>query len=385
MKTNHDKIIVKIICGQNKGNISRFKISKIKYNHPNILNYIKTRYKDSNSINETINRMKFGGPEIVPKCPVCGKPTIYKYKNIYTLYCSHECAYKSKEVYEKKKQTSLKHYGVSHPMRSKEIKEKVKNTNIEIYGAKTFAESKFGQKYFEENKELLVKKTEEGIFKKYGVKNYQQSEEYQNKKDEILEKRKETNLKRFGETSYSKTDEWKQSFQNKKQEMLKKMKETCLKKYGREWYFQTEDSKQKNYITQKKNGTFGKSKPEVELKNFLLNYFPDLIYQYKSKEYPWKCDYYIPTYKLFIELQGSWFHGNKPYDPNDEECIELVNLWKSKPNGFYKRALYGYTVADVKKRNWVKTHKLNFIEIFDYSDFNKILNDINTYIKTYQI
>lgn len=237
MKTNHDKIIVKIICGQNKGNISRFKIAKIKDNYPNILNYIKTRYKDSNSINETINRMKFGGPEIVPKCPVCGKPVIYKYKNIYTLYCSHECAYKSKEVYEKKKQTSLKHYGVSHPMRSKEIKEKVKNTNIEIYGAKTFAESKLGKKYFEENKELLVKKTEEGIFKKYGVKNYQQSEEYQNKKDEILEKRKETNLKRFGETSYSKTDEWKQSFKNKKQEMLEKMKETCLKKYGREWYF----------------------------------------------------------------------------------------------------------------------------------------------------
>ena len=37
MKTNHDKIIVKIICGQNKGNISRFKISKIKDNYPNIL------------------------------------------------------------------------------------------------------------------------------------------------------------------------------------------------------------------------------------------------------------------------------------------------------------------------------------------------------------
>ena len=79
---------------------------------------------------------------------------------------------------------------------NEELKEKVKNTNIEIYGAKTFAESKLGKKYFEENKELLVKKTEEGIFKKFGVKNYQQSEEYQNKKDEILEKRKETKRKK---------------------------------------------------------------------------------------------------------------------------------------------------------------------------------------------
>ena len=34
MKTNNDKIIVKIICGQNKGNISRFKISKIKEAEP---------------------------------------------------------------------------------------------------------------------------------------------------------------------------------------------------------------------------------------------------------------------------------------------------------------------------------------------------------------
>lgn len=315
-----------------------------------------------------------------PICPICGKPTIYKSKTSFTEYCSHECAYKSENVKNKKRVTYIKHYGVDHPMKCQKIVNKVKLTNIENYGVPSYCQSKEYKTWYKGNKEVMISHYKQTCLNKYGVDNFQKSKEYKTKQDEIINKRRQTNFERYGETSYSKTTEWKEIFHSKKESMLEKMKNTCKRKYGREWYFQTEDSKNKNYITQKKNGTFGKSKPEIELFKYLKNIYPNIIYQYKSKEYPWKCDYFIPEYKIYIELQGSWFHGEIPYNENNQECVDLVNLWRSKPNGFYKRAIVCYTIKDVEKRNKAKENKLKYIEIFDYSNFENIKNKINEFI-----
>lgn len=53
-----------------------------------------------------------------------------------------------------------------------------------------------------------------------------------------------------------------------------------------------------------KNHSFSHSKPEKVILGFLKNEYPDTIYQYKEKRYPFKCDFYIPSKDLFIEYNG---------------------------------------------------------------------------------
>lgn len=64
--------------------------------NPVILNYLNTRFNDSSSILESVQRIRKGIYE-KPKCPVCGKPVIWIGKNtkLYTKYCSTSCASKA--------------------------------------------------------------------------------------------------------------------------------------------------------------------------------------------------------------------------------------------------------------------------------------------------
>lgn len=80
------------------------------------------------------------------------------------------------------------------------------------------------------------------------------------------EKTKQTNLKKYGATSYNQTKEGKEKlkavWQNKTEEEIKlrseKYKSTCLKKYGKDSYFKTDEfrTKSKNKCLEKYNAEF---------------------------------------------------------------------------------------------------------------------------------
>lgn len=93
----------------------------------------------------------------------------------------------------------------------------------------------------------------------------------------------------------------------------------------------------------------------------------DVIYQYYDKiRYPFKCDFYIKSEDLFIEVNGNWTHGSHPFNPNNGEDIKKKNEWikKSKNSKYYKNAVYTWTDLDVRKINLAKNNKLNFIAIY---------------------
>ena len=60
-----------------------------------------------------------------------------------------------------------------------------------------------------------------------------------------------------------------------------------------------------------------------------------------------------------------------PYNPNDEECIKQLNIWKekSKTSDFYKQAIYTWTDLDVRKQAYAKQNQLNYITIYSYNQF----------------
>ena len=131
----------------------------------------------------------------------------------------------------------------------------------------------------------------------------------------------------------------------------------------------------KEYITKKKNNSFNKSKPEDRLAEYIWKYFPDMIRQYKSPQYPTSCDFYIPCIDTYIEYQGNWTHGEHPYGENINDD-NILKKWIEKGTEFYKNAIHVWTVSDVKKRKIAKENNLKFYELWNEKDAMKFIDKI---------
>lgn len=131
--------------------------------------------------------------------------------------------------------------------------------------------------------------------------------------------------------------------------------------------------------TKRKNKTFKSSKKELEIYKLLKEKYHDIIYQYTSIEYPFNCDFYIPSLKLYIEYNGIWTHGKHIFDCNSKEDIEKLNLWKekSKTSKYYKIAIHTWTDLDIRKQEYVKQNNLNHIIFWNDNDVNNFLNNKN--------
>lgn len=128
------------------------------------------------------------------------------------------------EVKEKKRQKSLEKYGVDCVLQSEEIKKKIKETNMELYGA----ENVFGS-------EEIKEKIRSTNIDRYGV-------EYPLQNTDILEKTQQTNITRYGFTSPTKSKQVKD-----------KTQKTNMVRYGAPYHTMTED-----FVTKCRSTTFKK-------------------------------------------------------------------------------------------------------------------------------
>ena len=292
-----------------------------------------------------------------------------------------------KETKDKKVQTSKEHYGTDNPMQSDEIKSKLSQTMLDRYGVDNYAKSaecqeKYRQtclvKYGVDNTSKLqevITKMETTCLKKYGVKNVQQNKS-------VREKSKKTCMIRYKNSTVMGSKHFKE-----------KVKQTNLEKYGVENIMQTEEMRkklskiissskiqQKSYETKKKNHSFNISNPENLIYERLSEKFGEVLRQYKSEKYPFSCDFYIPEINLYIEFQGNWTHGKRPYVLTDVTCQEQLKTWqeKSKNKKYYENAIYVWTDLDVRKRETAKENNLNWLEFFTLEDFEAWVNELTT-------
>ena len=216
-----------------------------------------------------------------------------------------------------------------------------------------------------------MKKT---MLEKYGV-------EYASQSQEIKEKIIETNFKKYGVKYASQLPEIKE-----------KQKITCLEKYGVETFFKanklkdichSEKSNAKRNKTNQINSKLYKfSKDENNCYELLSKVFDNVIRQYTSEEYPFNCDFYIPSLNLYIEYNGSHYHHYHPFNENNIEDINELNRLKkleeeklkTTTKTQYSKIIYTWTDLDVRKRNIAKKNNLNWIEFFT-------LNDVKEWIK----
>ena len=240
----------------------------------------------------------------------------------------------------------MEKYGTTSPMKTKEIQDKVKQTCMDKYGVKWAAQS-------EEVREKM-KQTNRG---KYGVKCVFQSEE-------IKEKIKQTCMEKYGVENGGGSDV-----------SIEKIKQTCMKRYNVTNYSYTDEFKEKNYQTKRKNNTFHTSSIEDRLYKWLVDNNINTIRQYKSELYPYHCDYYLPDYDLYIELQGTWTHGHHPFNENNPSDLNVIKFWESKNTDYYSGAIKTWTISDVMKRKTASKNNLNYLEIFS-CDLNFCIKQI---------
>lgn len=94
-----DKYIIEHFLGKTD-KINRFALQRITEEE---LNYLKNRYNDSDSLNETILRIKYN-IDVHPHCKTCGKKIEFYYskKNIMLENIVHEDALQIVMMLEKK-------------------------------------------------------------------------------------------------------------------------------------------------------------------------------------------------------------------------------------------------------------------------------------------
>lgn len=401
MKT-HDSLIIKILIKDDKilTNSIR-KINKGKY--PNILEYLNSRYNDSDCMTETIRRIKYKLEER-PVCKWCGGHVSFngyhKGSMHYSACCCSSCH--AKYTKDKRFETNIKkygrknfgsaekvkeywisHYGGDNPAKTDFVKKKMRETNLRKYGFNCSSKS-----------EIVKEKTKQTCLKRYGVG-------YAGQIEEAKEKSKKTCLEKYGSEYYigskdclEKTIEFSKQNYNvdwftKSEEIKNKAKKTMLRRYGVEYSMQIPKNKEymsylmssyemqeRRYNTMKRNHTFNSSSTEEELFLYIKSRFPKVVRQYKDKNrYPYFCDFYIPELDYFIELQGYYTHGKHPFDPNSNEDLQLIEYYKKK-YGEDCQPITIWSIKDVEKRDCAKRNHLNFKEVWSLEDGKNFVNDL---------
>ena len=347
-----------------------------------IREYLLNRYPDTLSEMESIVRILLN-IDTHPVCQICGKPVIF-YRSVVKPFgktCSTSCSAKiaslSVDIVKRNKaiKKSVKEkYGVDNVFQLESVKQKSKMTKKETYNDENYnnrekeRQTKIdhygGPSYFSNDylKNKSINKKKKTVKEKYDVDNVFQT-------NEVKEKIKKSLLIHYGVDNYAKTEEWKKQYIN-----------TSLQKYGYENPMMSKEVQDKSYATKLKNKTINSSSTEDKSYDILVQIFgkDDIIRQYKTIEYPFRCDLYIKSLKLYIECQYGWLHHKFPFDPNNKECINKLNEWKLKSinHPMYTAAIKTWTIFDVKKRNIAKENNLNYLEFFSYENFITWINNI---------
>lgn len=400
--------------------------------------YVLNRYNDSLSIKETFYRIK-NNIEIRPTCKKCGNKVEFCRNGYFRDFCSIKCATESNITKQKRINNSLEKYGVEFPSQSKEfrekfnntianrtleekeklskiysdaklnipdekkkeIQEKIKKTKLERYGYEYYCNSEKSNKTKLERygQYVNIEKYKQTMLEKYGVEFPIQNEkskekmkktmlekygvEYASQSQQIKEKTIQTNFKKYGVKYASQLSEIKE-----------KQKITCLEKYGVETFFKanklkdichSEKTNEKRNKTNQINSKLHKfSKDENKCYDLLNKVFDNIIRQYTSKEYPFNCDFYMPSLNLYIEYNGSHYHHRHPFNENNIEDINELNRLKklekeklkTSTKTQYSQIIYTWTDLDVRKRNIAKQNNLYWIEFFTIEELKNWLNTI---------
>jgi hypothetical protein len=294
------------------------------------------------------------------KCDACGKieelPYCVGNENHFRA-CSSECDSMLRRrngiLYHQITMTNLQKYGEVFASKTDICKEKQRQTNFERYGCAATS-----QNQEVENKRRIT------CMKRYGGPAATSD-------SKIREKVRLTHLRKFG-GGHLLNQELRKRFnqtmqvrygcnwpaQNK--EIRAKQSYTNVQRYGTPYPWNSEDAKrkcaapstfQKRHETMKRNGTYGKSKPENRLYEVLCEIFgADDVERQKSVE-RWPIDFYVKCIDTYVQYDSYW-HG---VGRNINEVAEHKN---KRDVMIHKKML-----TDIAQNAYFAEHKMKLIRV----------------------
>ena len=258
-----------------------------------------------------------------PKCLTCGKD-VTKFINGsvgYKGHCSLSCAKSNKDLQQKHKQKCLELHGVEHTAKLKETKEKRKATNLQKYG------DEFPNRWSSDN-------FKEAMIAKHGADSVMRTETY---KKRITEKNKQNYIDNH--------------LQNRLDAIYNKNKLILLEPYkghdinhkwkhedcGEEFYSHLRDGKIPNCPI----CNTGRSQGEYEMGKFISDLGFNIIKNDRTIIYPLELDIVIPELKIAIEYNGVYWHSDKFKDKFYH--INKTNAAKAK----------GYQLIQIFEDEWL--------------------------------
>lgn len=239
----------------------------------------------------------------------------------------------------KRNNTNQKRYGGNSPAKSKTVQEKMKQTCFERYGV--------------ENPFQDIKNMQESFIRKYGSYHYLKTELGKNKyKDTMIEhygvensfalyKTKETikhtNMNKYGTTSFSKTDEFRNILKSKRREITRKQFETM-----------------------KRNNSFKISKLEKQIYILLCQEFGESNVESQCLIGDYIFDFKVNNY--IIDIHGSYWHNYRPFNNSKEHIDEYEKMINS--NKHLADIANCWRYKDVNRLLYCKSHKINYLALY---------------------
>jgi hypothetical protein len=344
---------------------------KVKITQKNIIHF-RNFYKDI-KLKDIIdvdphNLQKSSNITLNVECDICGTKRSIKYqaytKNISTcsehpIYTCDKCSHikikvfnrekwgvdyfsQTKEYTDKFKETMIERWGVEYALQSKELKDKAKKTNVEKFGFENpfmdneMIKTKFQEKWGVEHPSKVPEIVEK--IKIATKKNWVQ------KKEERIEKFKQTNLDKWGVDHPNKSD------------LVRNYKITNDGHYisysdGKSLFSCDLEKEHQfhissiEYFNRKRSNLplctvcypIGDSCSikENELRNFIKSIYSGEVI--KSPRDPIEIDIYLPEFKLGFEFNGLFWHSerwkDKSYHINktlffNKKGIRIIHIWE---------------------------------------------------------
>lgn len=341
--------------------------------------------------------------ETRPTCKVCGKPLKYMgFKKPYGVWCNCKCQLVDREF------ISWREGNKTKESREKSAK-KAKATKLEKYGSENYNNREKAKNTLKnktpEEKERTKEKRIKTCLEKYGVEHVVLTEENLKKShSSVSEKKRESTMRKTMIERYGGYTMQSPILREKVEKTnierhgdshwinREKARETLKKRTGFENPYQIPEIRSRldyNKVieTKKKKGTLNSSSTEKLLYSILLEIFDehDIITQYRDDRYTnpdtnnkYVCDFYVVSKDLFIEYQGSQYHHDHPFDPENEEDIkELDRLYKERDRIHEEKnveicqidnIIFDWTKRDPLKRRVAKDSNLRYLEIWEQKE-----------------
>lgn len=373
-------------------------------------------------------------------CPTCGKQTPFLNMNKgYKKHCDNKCSNRDPEKIKKQKEI-INNKVKENPNYFKECHEKSKKTRLERYGDENYGDFRsesFNQKMIERHGDKNYnnrEKCKQTCLEKYGVKNNllidnvseRNKRIWENKKDEILEKRKKTSLKKYGVESPNQSLKVQQKIVESRHRRVKEIEKkynctlqrTLIQKYGQGWmtldlpritfdnlsYVFIDNKYIKDieaYIAEGFHTNNYISKGEKEIVEFLNSIGITNIIENATNIVPnnnhrfYELDIWLPDYNIAIEYNGDYYHSTKFKDKNYhirklDACnklgIRLINIFEY--DWLYKKDIIKSILKSIFNKSEHKIYARNCIfkeisqkEYKEFLEINHLQGAVNSKLK----